>query len=164
MPVERFDLMKLAGNRAWTNKGQAGAIDPVAIALHEGGLRLAAGFGHLFWPDFIEVRGCIVRKGAYDPNAFDEWWERLKGSASEVEKVVNHLDMVDLFYMAGDAEGTSEKLTEDVVTALQMELAQILARTWSAALKDSFPSRTFKVDLFLGDEVDGPILTFYSQS
>lgn len=33
----------------------------------------------LLWPDFIEVRGCILRRDGYDAETFENWWQAAGG-------------------------------------------------------------------------------------
>ncbi len=60
-------------------------------------LDMAAAFTKLFWPDFIEVDGCVLLKIAYSPNSFQSWVEHYHGDTRKVEAMINHVHISDLF-------------------------------------------------------------------
>ncbi|WP_460707509.1 hypothetical protein, partial [Myceligenerans halotolerans] len=49
----------------------------------------------LLFPDFIEYRGSVFLRFAFDRVVIDEWFDRL-GDASSVEHVVNHVHLWDV--------------------------------------------------------------------
>ncbi len=73
---------------------------------------LAAVFSKLFWPDFIEVDGCVLLAQCYDPENFREWGKRLHGNKSAVEGMVNHVHIGDLFLNSPKELKESEQLYE----------------------------------------------------
>jgi hypothetical protein len=117
-----------------------------------GGATLAAAFATLFWPTFVESRGCVLLAERYDEDAFEAWRQSLNGDRRGIEAVVNHVHIWDIF--DPDAEG----MPGDVLEAL----VEVLVGGWEAALKDAFPGRHFRVEVVLDDY--GPTLTFFSRS
>src|SRR5438876_9730226 len=57
---------------------------------------LAVAFSKLFWPDFIEVDGCILLATSYSPENFAHWKESLKGDKRAIETMLNHTHIWDL--------------------------------------------------------------------
>jgi hypothetical protein len=54
-------------------------------------------FADLMAPEFILVRGCVIRRAAYSPSNFDLWWSSEKGDVVSVERASNHLHLWDIF-------------------------------------------------------------------
>lgn len=90
----------------------------------------------LFFPQLIQVRGCVLIANRYDPTNFDDWWQEFDGDTAAVEKMINHLHLWDAFDPDGDAE-------HQAVAAL----ADRVAQSWRAHAAAEFPDRTFTVDV-----------------
>ncbi|THF67964.1 hypothetical protein E7T06_18610 [Deinococcus sp. Arct2-2] len=116
----------------------------------KGNRDLAVAFASLFWPQFIEVDGCILRAENYDPVSFQNWMKSTEGNRSQVESVLNHLHVYDLFQ-------------DDLEHPLEVYeyLAQILHRTWQAALTEQFPDKKFKFHYATEPDDYGPTLYFW---
>jgi hypothetical protein len=125
------------------------------MAVETGGLTLAIAFGRLFWPELIEVDGCVLIRDHYRRPNFELWRDHFSGDIAEIEKMINHIDLEDLYHAAGD------NLDEATADKVLSELAQIISQTWAAALRERFPDRRFSVGLFPGDDFDYPSVWFH---
>ena len=143
-----FELMELVGIKRWlSDKGESAW----ALLGAQGGAELAVAFSSLFWPDLVEVDGCVLLRERYDPSRFQDWWLELDGDRSRIERVINHVHLWDLF------DFDREDLPDETIN----DLARVLASTWRCALQNRFPHRTFEVRLILEDpEEYGPTIAF----
>lgn len=116
------------------------------------GAAAAIAFAGLFWPRFVEVRGCVLLAEHFDAASFERWWEQLDGDRPAIEATINHLHLWDVFDPEADG----------VPPAGMRWLAAVLARTWRAALDEQFPDRELTVSV--SDEPDdyGPTLVVAS--
>ncbi len=106
----------------------------------------------LFWPDFVHYRGGVFVDFQFQPHLVDEWMDSAT-SVQEVESVVNHLHMWDLFISTAN----------DVSEMHLHQLAQVLSRSWSAAASEAFPSIEFQTEVIGEPDDYGPTLYFYSK-
>jgi hypothetical protein len=88
----------------------------------------------LFFPELIEVRGCILLASGYEQANFDEWWETTAGDHIAIERVINHLHLWDLFEPSGEPEER----------ALEV-MARRVAQAWRCHAVETFPDREFEV-------------------
>ncbi len=132
MSIERLDPTKLPAIRQWVSQygGKMGIWDYLS---QQGGASLAVACSYLFWPSFIEVNGCVLLEERYEPENFHEWWERLSGNIPEVEDMINHVHLWDIFYLDED-ELPDGKLEE---------LACVMAKCWECALSEALATRQF---------------------
>jgi hypothetical protein len=110
---------------------------------------LAAAFTKLFWPDFVEVEGCVLLKRAYSPESFQEWMERFQGDERRVEATMNHVHIWDVFIASFDRQKYPDELYE--------YLANALIFGWKQALSLAFPDKRFVFTLRHGY---GPEISF----
>ena len=141
-----------------------GPAAPEDYALLESKIEIALGLTELFWPPFVEYEEMAFRGSAEDPvddeasKNLASWANTFNGSGSEVERMVNHEHLVDLFEQRhGEAEPDPEKL---------IYLGKVVRDMWAAKLKLDFPNRNFNVDLYVSEQSDiGEwLITFYQQS
>lgn len=117
-----------------------------------GDFQKAIGYSTIFWPDFVEVEGCIVREGVSRENVIE--WIAKYTEPSRAEETINHLHLDGLQYM-GCEDISSERLSY---------LGRILKDIYACKLKRDFPDKTFVVKF---DEPEDKqdfthyILTFY---
>jgi hypothetical protein len=111
---------------------------------------LAAAFFKLFWPDFVEVSGCVILQHNYSPDNFTEWMERYSGDRRAVESMINHVHVWDLFLMSPKDVEYAHELYEF--------LAGALMRGWKSALQHAFPDKHFVFTLRHGY---GPEVSFH---
>jgi hypothetical protein len=90
--MSRPDWHRLIPELRDRNNGQG--IGPVAWAGCVGNFQMAAAYTTIFWPQFIEVDGMVLRDG-FSHESLAGFAEQCKGDKSSVEAVVNHLNLVD---------------------------------------------------------------------
>ena len=118
-----------------------------------GDFQKAIGYSTLFWPDFVEVEGCIVREGVSRENVI-EWTEKHIDNPCRAEETINHLHL-DSLHHKGCEDISSERLSY---------LGRILKDIYACKLKRDFPNKTFVVKFYEpADKQDfaNYILTFY---
>ncbi|WP_424887551.1 barstar family protein [Streptomyces sp. XH2] len=103
---------------------------------------------HFMNPEFVEVRGCVLRKRSYAPGSFDDWYRQLNGDVRSIEAVLNRF-VVGYAIDCGDTAEEEEALGD---------IARAVARSWEAALGRAFPQRRFDVRVL--DTDDGPTVVF----
>lgn len=143
-----MDPQELPQVREWMAGGR---FDPRGFLLATITVAEASVFLDLAWPEFVEYRGCVFLRWAFDPANADTWFDEL-GDAHAVEGVVNHLHLWDVFSLSVEEE-----------YAATVALAERMRQTWTAALANAFPAREF--DVILTNEQDdyGPTLSFRSR-
>ncbi len=96
----------------------------------------------------VEVRGCVLRSGAFTPETFEQWWSATGGDRRAIEGVINHLHIwdLDLHVDAPDDEPANAA-------------AEAIATAWRARLAETFPTRAFEVEI---TDDYGPTITFFS--
>ena len=105
----------------------------------------------LFWPAVIEHEGCILLQDQFSEPAFAQWRNYYQGDIPAIERMMNHLHLVDLFVNSYEQESLP---TLDFV-------GQIMARCWRSALHEQFPDRQFEVEYAANLQDDGPTITFF---
>jgi hypothetical protein len=126
---------------------------PVSIDVWLGGIGRydhAIGYAGLFWPSFVEVEGCVFF-GSEKPASFEGFWKQTGGNRKDVETVINHRHICDLFMQAPTANA-----------AQALWLGRKLKEMWAAKLQRDFPHKRFTV--FFPEEFDierdNPAITF----
>lgn len=51
---------------------------------------MAIAFTKLFWPDFVEHKGEIFFKEAFDVQIYEEWEAKFGDDIADIERVMNH--------------------------------------------------------------------------
>ncbi|HEY8129710.1 MAG TPA: hypothetical protein VIF39_13530 [Hyphomicrobium sp.] len=110
------------------NNGQG--IDPLDWVACSGNFDLAIGYTTLFWPDFVEHDDMVLLSSRLN--------EKLDGITSCLEKLLNHLHLLDTHY-AGCPGATPEKLEF---------LGKTIREMWAAKLSQDFPGVRFAVEFF----------------
>ncbi len=122
--------------------------DPWSAIHQRGDADLALAFARLFWPVFVERRGCVLLEHRADDDAISQWLDASNGDPQRVEAMLNHVHLWDEIPGEGSA-GNEEAL---------MTVARVVARCWMAALAERFPGREFLVDVARPDVDYGPTL------
>ena len=125
-----------------------GDVDSVDFLTHHAPLSHWLAITHVLWPDFTEADGCVLWSRAYEPENLREWQAELPGQPSVIERTLNQLKLWQVV--------PSDETPQD--DAALTELADVIARTWRAALAERFPDRLFDVEVLSTE--DGPIVTF----
>lgn len=151
MSDKRPDPMKLPAVGRWASRygGKLGVWDYLA---EQGGASLAVACSYLLWPSLVEVNGCVILKERFEPANFHEWWVKLSGNVPQVEGIINHVHLWDIF----------DPNEDDLPDGTLDELARVIARCWECALSEAYPSRSFEVRLHTGNEDYGPTVSFSS--
>jgi hypothetical protein len=118
--------------------------------IHErGDADLALAFGHLFWPVFVERRGCVLIEHRADDTAVARCIKDCDGDLQRVEATLNRVQIRNEMF-------TEDSPREDEVL---MDVARLMERTWKAAVAEQFPGREFWIELVdADDEWGGPTL------
>jgi hypothetical protein len=118
-------------------------------------LNAAVAFSKLFFPDFIEIEGCIILAIRYDKEVFKQWQKELKGNTSEVEKMCNLYELKDFFHI-NIKDDQNENYYEKALDYLGMSLKN----SWDINLSKLYPDRKFKVEVF--EEYDSKFITLFT--
>jgi hypothetical protein len=109
----------------------------------EGRFALAVGYSSIFWPEFVEFEGYVLRKGFAEPSL--RGYESQKNSTRKsVEWTMNHLHIADIQHV-GCADMTRDKL---------IYLGQVLHEIYEVKLKFQFPDRPCIVKFYCPSNAD----------
>ncbi len=111
---------------------------------------LAAAFFKMFWPDFVEVNGCVLLRYQYSVEGLAKWLEHFNGNKARVEAMMNHVHMRDLF--------PNSPKDVDHIEELHEFLAGALILSWKAELSEAFPGRLI---VFTLNQGYGPEVSFH---
>lgn len=134
--IERIDIMSLPEPAEWS----AGFRTPVRApnySFMRGGLTHALGFGRFFWPEFIQVKGCIVNVDRYSESYFAQCERVFDHDKKSIERNLNQVDMETIYTIAGG------EMPEDVIDQALDELAHIIVNSWRCAAKSQWPDLEF---------------------
>jgi hypothetical protein len=124
--METPDSMK-AELLAWNN---GAGIDLESWVGHQGSFSLAVGYASVFWPEFVEFDGYILRKG-FSETSLRGFAAREGSSRQSVEWVMNHLHIADV-----QSYGCKDISKDKVVL-----LGKVLKEIYQAKLRCQFPDR-----------------------
>lgn len=114
-------------------------------------LALVPAFTALLWPSTVVVSGCVLLTEHYTESNFNDWWQELAGDRRQIESVINHVHLWDIFPSdEQETEGALERLSE------------IMAETWRCALANRYPDRRFDVVVTSSPDEYGPTVSFTS--
>lgn len=125
-----------------------GDVDSVDFLTHHAPLSHWLAIAHVLWPQFIEAEGCVLWSRVYDPDNLRVWQDRLPGRPTDVERTLNQFKLWQII--------PSDETPQD--DSALTDLADVIARTWQAALAARFPDGRFDVEVLATE--DGPIVTF----
>jgi len=89
-----IDYRRLIPELASWNDGAGIDVDSWISSV--GSFDHAIGYGTLFWPEFFVHDNCVFRQ-TVDGETYKGWMSACGGNKSEVEAVVNHEHIIDLF-------------------------------------------------------------------
>ena len=120
-----------------------------------GNIPAAIAYSTLFWPEFVEYKGCILWSDA-DPANFEDWLTSLNGDRTRVEIVVNHRHITD-FFLNDEAGKDSPDQVE--------YLGNLLQKIWTLKLQNDFPLSDVRVEFYWNDReaTDDAQITVYCQ-
>jgi hypothetical protein len=120
-----------------------------------GRYEIAAALSKLFWPDFVEVDGCILLAEQFELQNFKDWQKELLGDRQKIESLINHVHIWDLFL---------NDPRQDYQLALHEHLAKMLTICWKHALKEAFPDKEFEFYYETEPHEYGPTISFHQKS
>jgi hypothetical protein len=144
------DSMK-AELSAWNNGAW---VDLKSWVGCQGSFSLAVGYASVFWPEFVEFEGYILREGFSEGSlrAFEERGNDRKA----VEWVMNHLHIADVQYGGNDA--SRDKI---------LLLGSVLKEIYQAKLHWQFPDHPCIVEFNIPDDPEDLTacqISFWQQS
>jgi len=126
---------------AWWNNGTGTDLESWIGC--EGRFALAVGYSSIFWPEFVEFDGYVLRKG-FAESAL-RGFEKQEGSTRKgVEWVMNHIHIADI-QCFGCADISEDKL---------IYLGHVLHEIYEAKLKLQFPDRPCIVQFYMPPKAD----------
>ena len=118
-------------------------------------MNAALAFSKLFFPDFIEKKGCVILALRYDENIFEDWYKHFNGNTSEVERMCNNYVVMNYFHLNRSIDESPE-----LHNMLIDEFAKALKKSWEINCKLLFPDKKIYVDVL--DEYNTTRITLYS--
>ncbi|WP_374718763.1 hypothetical protein [Parageobacillus toebii] len=117
-------------------------------------LKTALAFAKFFYPDVLEVEGCLILKDKFSREIFELWKEDCQNDKVCIEKMMNLYQVRDFFHINVDEK-------EDIEEQIKV-LGNVLKVFWTLSLKDRFPERNIVVEVF--EEDDGELfITVYEK-
>lgn len=106
---------------------------------------------NLWWPELVEVDGCVLIRERYESANFQRWRERHLGDCTPVEAVLNETHLYDEVAGSGPLD-----LLEDT--------ARRLAGSWEQRLARYGGAGSFQVEFGTEPDRYGPTVTFHRAS
>jgi hypothetical protein len=105
----------------------------------------------LFWPEFIEFRGCVVLAVNTSQAGLQKWWDDTSGDREKIQAALNHAHLYDFVVY--------EEQTDVRLAALE-GVAERIADGWRPRLAALYPER--RADVVVTSEPDdyGPTVSF----
>jgi hypothetical protein len=123
---------------AWNN---GDGIDLETWVANKGSFSLAVGYTSIFWPQFVEFDGYILREG-FSEESLRGFERQQNGNRLAVEATMNHLHIADVqHYNCEDA--SKDKL---------LMLGNVLKEIYEAKLQWQFPDKPCTVKFFTPDD------------
>ena len=144
---------KLPTVQEWKRSAGNQSLTLIDYIASNADVNLTLAITRFLWPKFIEVRGCVLLPWVHNPEVFEQWWTKLEGEQSIIEKTLNHVHLWDIF------EVNEEQSNDDTVLE---GLANLIAKLWRSALVDAFPDRKFLVTASNDKNDYGPTVMFCS--
>jgi hypothetical protein len=137
---------------AWNN---GAGIDLLSWVGCTGSFSLAVGYAAVFWPQFAEYDGYVLREG-FSVDSLRGFEKQTPGDRRAVETVMNHLHIADIQHF-GCSDLSRDKL---------LLIGGVLKEIHEAKLRHDFPHRSFEVSLWEPDDPNDLIayeLSFWQQ-
>lgn len=118
---------------------------------------MAAAFSKLFWPDFVEVEGCVFLAERFPKLSMsaEEFSRKMQENPRSIEFTVNYLNIPYIFF--NDGRNNLEFFSPE----LFVYMAQVLLVCWKHALQEAFPDRKFEFWYEIEHETDCPKISFW---
>jgi hypothetical protein len=118
-------------------------VSPEGWLSATGNFQLACGYTLVFWPQFVEYDGMILREG-FDRESLEGFLSSYGEDKSKVEWVMNHLHLVDIHYV-GSPDASLERI---------LFIGRVLKEIYECKLANDFPSKDIVVELVGGEDED----------
>ena len=121
----------------------------------EGNFSRAVGYATIFWPEFVEFDGYILREG-FSEDSLRGFEQQQRGNRKCVECVMNHLHIADIHYR-DDQAALKDKI---------LLLGNVLKEIYQAKLQWQFPDKPCAVEFFIPDDPEdllGYEISFWQQ-
>ncbi|RYY84392.1 MAG: hypothetical protein EOO15_19485 [Chitinophagaceae bacterium] len=105
-------------------------------------MNAAVAFSKLFFPDFLEIDGCVLLAFRYVENTYKQWKSKFGDDLSTIERHCNLYDVQDYFHINTDIRADSQFLSS------VEQFSKALKVAWEANCKLLFPDRKITVDVF----------------
>jgi len=144
-----LNINKMPNFQQWkkSNNGDFSIFDYLGAV---GNMELVIALTKLFYPDVVEHEGGIFLAETFQPEIYEQWKAQLE-NMNEIERVMNHLHLDDLF-----------SDVEEVGIENLYYLGQTLQKMWELRLQSLYPQQEFKVLCNLDTEAETVVLTFSS--
>lgn len=110
-------------------------VDPKGWVSAMGNFQLACAYTTIFWPRFVKHDGMILREG-FSPESLAGFLENCGGNKTDVERVMNHLHVIDLYHV-GCADASRERV---------IFLGNVLKQIYECKLAAEFPGEDIVVE------------------
>ncbi|MBL4884467.1 MAG: hypothetical protein JKY95_08020 [Planctomycetaceae bacterium] len=108
-----------------------------------GNFSLAVGYSSIFWPEFVEFDGLLLRKG-FSENSLREWRSQPGCTRKSIQWVMNHLHIADIQHYGCD------DISKDKIKIL----GRVLKEIYEAKLKQQFPEQPCVVEFYEPEDED----------
>jgi hypothetical protein len=115
-----------------------------------GNFSLAVGYTTLFWPEFVEFDGYILRAG-FTESILRDWENQPSITRKSIEHVMNHFHILDIHHSNGADDATKDKI---------IALGRILKEIYEAKLRWQFPDRPCVVDFYEPTDAEDWLLDY----
>ena len=133
----------------WDN----GGIDLESWVSLKGNFKLAVGYSAVYWPEFVEFNGYIL-KGGFSNSSLEGFEKQLSGDRQSIEAVMNHLHIEDIQGVQCK-DGSDDKF---------IYLGSTLKDIYETKLARQFPTKSFHVSFEVPEDpldLTGYEITFW---
>ncbi|GAA5533753.1 hypothetical protein [Deinococcus aluminii] len=99
-----------------------------------GSIPEALAYSSIFWPQFVEYQGCLLRSG-FDSAVFESCMQDLQGNREAIERLMNHQHLTAIFFNP-EVEETPEQICQ---------LGKLLQEMWTLKLQRDYPDLSVQV-------------------
>ena len=153
-----FESLKLLpAYQMWNKQGSANQLlDLQTYQAYVARIDQAICLIDLFWPEFIEWEGLILRKSAFpeDWSRFRETADAAKWTPSDMEYMLNRVNIADFFLNDPDRD--------NVDLSVYTSIAQKVAEMWECKIKMLYPDRSIEVSIVHSD-IDPEVYMFVNR-
>ena len=103
-------------------------------------IETALGLAKFFYPEIVEIDGCIFIKDNFTHENYNQWKKACKNNKMDLEKAINSYEIKDFFHINSDYE---DKYINEQIKAL----GNILKKFWTLSFKERFPCRNIIVEI-----------------